>query len=69
MIQFMVAGSQSGHRVYNVMDEARFKGLIRYFRAKDNGSDGLDGWALMYYSGRIERYDTFTEARDAALKM
>ena len=69
MIKLEKGCMEGGKRSYHVMSGLIFLGMIRFYRATDQGSDGHNGWTLLYVGGRIERYDTLAEAKDAALKM
>ena len=64
---------ESGKRVYWVERGEALLAIIRFFDRTtlcNTGWRGLDPhWALMHTGGRIDRFDTLSEARDEALKI
>lgn len=65
--------TESGRRVYHVQGKTSLLAIIRYFDAsvlRDTGRRDLPPhWALLKVSGRTERFETFAETRDEALKL
>jgi hypothetical protein len=75
-IQIKKDGIESGKAAYRVtatrLGGPMFVALIRYFDkealANAGNQDEAPHWALMHWTGRIDRFDTLAEAKAEARK-
>ncbi len=63
MVKFKKCIPFDGKSTYDILKNKSFRGTIRFF--KDTNE-----WAVLHYpSGRIERFETLSEAKEEGLKV